>query len=105
MGQLRPGGDTVVMMPGGGSMPSEGQGTQSESQGDGSGQGGDPHQWGNGHDPNVRGDATKLKGQTEDVTAAGADTGQGASASQSIYGAAERGFVGKNYKKVYTDYH
>lgn len=103
MGQLRPGGDTVVMMPGGGSIPGEGQGSQSESESGGGDKGGD--QWGSGHDPNVRGNATKLKGQTEDVTAAGADTGQGASASQSIYGAAERGFVGRGYKKVYTDYH
>jgi len=100
MGQLRPGGDTVVMTPGG-SAP--GPGGQGDSQGGGGDKGGD--EWGSGHDPNVRGDATKLKGQTEDVTAAGADTGQGASASQSIFGAAERGFVGRGYKKVYTDYH
>jgi hypothetical protein len=105
MMELRPGGDTVVMLPGG-SMPSPGPG---ESQGGGADKsgGGDKggEEWGSGHDPNVRGDSTKLKGQTEDVTAAGADTGQGASASQSIYGAAERGFVGRGYKKVYTDYH
>jgi len=28
----------------------------------------------------------------------------GAASSQVIYGAAERGFVGKGYKKVFTDY-
>ena len=33
-----------------------------------------------------------------------ADTGQGAAASQVIYGAAERGFVGRGYKQVFTDY-
>jgi hypothetical protein len=70
----------------------------------GSGEGGDKDSWGTGHDPNVRGDVSGLKGQTEDVTAAGADTGQGAASSQVIYGAAERGFVGKGYKKVFTDY-
>lgn len=60
--------------------------------------------YGNGHDPNLAGNATDLKGKTTDVTAAGADTGQGAAASQVIYGAAERGFVGRGYKQVFTDY-
>jgi hypothetical protein len=101
MGEMRPGGETVVMMTPGGSMP--GPGGQSESEGGGGDKGGNEH--GSGHDPSVRGDPTKLKGQTDDVSAVAADTGQGASASQSIYGAAERGFVGRGYKKVYTDYH
>lgn len=60
--------------------------------------------YGTGHDSNLTGDATDLKGKTTDVTAAGADTGQGAAASQVIYGAAERGFVGRGYKRVFTDY-
>jgi len=60
--------------------------------------------YGTGHDPNVAGNATDLKGKTTDVTAAGADTGQGAASSQVIYGAAERGFVGRGYKQVFTDY-
>jgi len=60
--------------------------------------------YGDGHDPNLTGNATDLKGKTTDVTAAGADTGQGAAASQVIYGAAERGFVGRGYKQVFTDY-
>jgi hypothetical protein len=59
---------------------------------------------GTGHDPNLSGAATDLKGKTVDVTAAGADTGQGAASSQVIYGAAERGFVGRGYKQVFTDY-
>jgi hypothetical protein len=60
--------------------------------------------YGSGHDSNLTGKATDLKGKTTDVTAAGADTGQGAAASQVIYGAAERGFVGRGYKQVFTDY-
>jgi hypothetical protein len=60
--------------------------------------------YGNGHDAKLQGDATDLKGKTTDVTAAGADTGQGAASSQVIYGAAERGFVGRGYKQVFTDY-
>ena len=38
------------------------------------------------------------------MTAAAADTGQGGASTQVIYGAAQRGFVGRGYKKVYTDY-
>ncbi|MEO6602548.1 MAG: hypothetical protein ABIQ16_21880 [Polyangiaceae bacterium] len=60
--------------------------------------------YGNGHDAKLQGAATDLKGKTTDVTAAGADTGQGAASSQVIYGAAERGFVGRGYKQVFTDY-
>lgn len=81
-GQGKPGGDK----PGGGTDPGSSQ------------------SYGSGHDSNLTGDATDLKGKTTDVTAAGADTGQGAAASQVIYGAAERGFVGRGYKQVFTDY-
>jgi hypothetical protein len=42
---------------------------------------------------------------TEDVGAQAADTGQGANRSEVIAGAAERGFVGKGYKQVFTEYH
>ncbi|HEX3773731.1 MAG TPA: hypothetical protein VHV51_04650 [Polyangiaceae bacterium] len=61
-------------------------------------------QAGTGHDPNIAGNATDLKGKTMDVTAAGVDSGQGTASSQVIYGAAERGFVGRGYKQVFTDY-
>jgi hypothetical protein len=99
-GSGRPGEGSALVMGPGGAAPGAGQPGQSP----GGGGGGDPETWGAGHDPNVRGDATRLKGQTQDVTAAAADTGQGAASSQVIYGAAERGFIGRSYKKVYTDY-
>ncbi len=60
--------------------------------------------YGTGHDPNVAGDATALVGKTEDVSAAGVDSGQGAASAEVIYGAAERGFVGRGYQRVFTDY-
>ena len=60
--------------------------------------------YGTGHDDKVAGDATDLKGKTQDVTAAGVDSGQGAASAEVIYGAAERGFVGKGYQQVFTDY-
>jgi hypothetical protein len=38
------------------------------------------------------------------VTAAGIDSGEGPSASSVVHGAAEKGFLGSGYKRVYTDY-
>ncbi|HVU04458.1 MAG TPA: hypothetical protein VHE30_22025 [Polyangiaceae bacterium] len=101
LGRGQPGGPGgLVIGPGGASMPGQG----SESGGPGSGPGGGGEEWGTGHDENVRGDKTALAGKTEDTTAQAVDTGQGDSTSQVIYGAAERGFVGRGYKKVYADY-
>jgi hypothetical protein len=99
LGQGAPGaGDALLLKPGL-SMGSQGQSGGSESGG------GDPgNEAGSGHDPNLRGDASHLKGQTSDVTATAADTGQGQASSTVIYGAAERGFSGRGYKKVFTDY-
>lgn len=87
-----------VPMPG--SAPGAGQEGKSEGEsGDGQGKG-----YGHGHDENLAGDPTKLDGKTQDVTAAGVDSGQGAASAEVIYGAAERGFVGKGYQQVFTDY-
>jgi hypothetical protein len=77
-----PGGDS----PGGGDSPSGG--TEAGSSGS----------------PEVKGAATELDGKTEDVTAAAVDTGQGAASSEVVFGAAERGFSGPRYQKVYTQY-
>jgi len=88
-------------------MPGQGQGQgQGEGKDGQNGQGpGNDKGWGTGHDPNVQGDPTaNLKGQTHDVTAAGIDTGQGTASAEVIFGAAERGFVGKGYKNIYTEY-
>ena len=93
---------------GAGEMPGQGAGQSGSGQGgkdpgSGAGQGGES--WGTGHDPNLKGEEAKgLAGKTKDVTAAAADTGEGSASSQVIYGAAERGFVGRQYKNVYTDY-
>jgi hypothetical protein len=60
--------------------------------------------WGDTHDPNVQGKATNPKMGTQDTEVQGAAS-QGASRSQVILGAAERGFASQGYKKVYTEYH
>jgi DNA polymerase III delta prime subunit len=59
---------------------------------------------GNGTDPNLTGESKRLQGKSQDVTAAGIDSGRGPSASSVVHGAAERGFVGSGYKRVYTEY-
>jgi hypothetical protein len=88
-----------VPMPGSAPAPANGKPGESESPGGSVGQGA-----GHGHDENLVGDPTKLDGKTQDVTAAGVDSGQGTASAEVIYGAAERGFVGKGYQKVFTDY-
>jgi hypothetical protein len=57
------------------------------------------------HDANLTGKRTDLKGGISDVQEQSADTKQGPSNSEVILTAAERGFKGKGYKKVFTDYH
>ncbi len=108
---IGPGGKKILipgMGPGGGQgdMPGAGQG---QGQGSGPGQDGQGpgggKEAGTGHDPNLTGKRTDLKGGTTDVQQQGLDTQQGPSNSQVILSAAERGFKGSGYKKVFTDYH
>jgi hypothetical protein len=89
-----------VPIPGAGKPGAQGQPGQSGS-GSPSAQRED---WGSGTNDALKGDATKLKGQTEDVAAAAVDTGQGSASSEVVYGAAERGFSGHGYRDVYTQY-
>jgi ABC-type transporter Mla subunit MlaD len=113
---LRPGsGEGQIPMPSGGSGK-DGQGLLDKGQGQGQGQG--PGQEGAqpggadrggleagvGHDPNLAGDSSELKGATQDVSAVAVDTGEGEASSEVIMGAAERGFTGRGYRKVYVDY-
>ena len=89
-------------------MLSQGQGQgQGQGQNGGQGQGGtpNPHGWGTGHDGQTQGAATNPKVGTQDTQVAGQDTGQGASRSEVIQGAAERGFASRGYTKVYREYH
>lgn len=60
--------------------------------------------YGTGHDPNLVGRPTDPGLRTLDVAATGADTGQGASRSEVIFDAAERGFGGGAYRRVFTEY-
>ena len=86
-----------------GDMPGAGQG-QGQGQNGGAGEGQPGQGWGTGHDGDIKGDRTDLKGQTSATRAEAQDTGQGPSNSEVILSAAERGFKGGPYKKVYKDY-
>ena len=96
---LGPNGEKILML-------SKGQGgSRQNDPGGGGEQGTADRRWGEGHDPKLQGNASNPKMATEDTQVTGADTGQGASRSQVILGAAERGFASRSYKRVYTEYH
>lgn len=60
---------------------------------------------GHAQGPEVGGEATDRDDlQTRDVSAVAQDTGQGSASSEVIQGAAERGFVGRDYRDVYVAY-
>jgi hypothetical protein len=107
---IGPGGQRVLVMSRSqrpSSSPGQGEGKGQNGPGQdpgGNGQDKGGKSAGHGHDPNIAGRATHPKMGTLDVQAAGIDTGQGASRSEVILGAAERGFKGGAYKKVYTEY-
>lgn len=58
---------------------------------------------GDGHDPDLLGDPTKMSGDTKDESLQGIQ-GKGPSTRETILTAAEKGFSGQSYKKVYTRY-
>jgi len=100
-------GETWVLGPNGEKllMLSRGQGSSGQGDGNTPGEGGKGgKRWGVGHDPNTMGKPTDPKMGTQDTQVQGA-AADGASRSQVILGAAERGFASRGYKKVYTEYH
>jgi hypothetical protein len=94
---LGPGGKPIpVDMPGAGS----GQGDQPGGQG--SGEGGKEFGSGSGGDP--KGESTDIDGKNVDVRAEAVDSGAGPTRAEVILSAADRGFTGKPYQKVYKQY-
>jgi hypothetical protein len=79
-----------------------GQGQQ--GQGQGSGQARPGPGAGTSHDPTKLDDPTDLNGSNRNVRIEGAANDEGPSRSETILSAAERGFVQRGYRKVYTDY-
>jgi hypothetical protein len=97
---LGPGGKKILL-PGG-----QGQDGQGSSQGNG-GEGNQPggEGAGSGRGGEIAGKRSDPKMGTQDVQAQGLETQQGPSNSEVILSAAERGFKGTGYKKVFTQYH
>jgi hypothetical protein len=90
-------GEGTVLLPGlggkqAGNQP--GQGAPGQPGGDGVG---------NQHDPNLLGSSTQLDGKRRLTKVTGKE-GAGPTRSETILGAAERGFASAPYRKVYKDY-
>lgn len=86
-------------------MPGAGQPGAGQPGGQPGGDGKQPGPgWGVGHDPKMLGKKTANKVGTTDIQVAGQDAGKGPKRSEVILGAADKGFVVKGYKKVYTEY-
>jgi hypothetical protein len=107
---LGPNGEKILMLSqsqssSGGQGSGQGSGQGGEQNGGEGGEGQGSHRWGTGHDEHLQGGATASKGGTEETQVEGQDTGQGATRSEVIQGAAERGFASRGYTKVYREYH
>lgn len=101
---LGQGGDQTVILPGLGGQGAgqRGQGQQGQGQdGPGGGKGGDGA--GTQHDPNLQGDPTQITGNRKLTKVTGKE-GAGPTRSETILGAAEKGFATSSYRRVYGDY-
>ena len=78
------------------------QNGQNGQNGQGSGNGG--NDWGVGHDDNLTGDPTQKSGNDKDQDLQGQSSGDGGSTRETILAAAQKGFAGVGYKKVYANY-
>jgi len=94
---LGPGGKPIPM-----DMPGSGSGDGNQPGGSGSGKGGKEYGSGSGGDP--EGEATDIAGKNVDVRAEAVDSGAGPTRAEVILSAADRGFTGKPYQKVYKQY-
>ena len=93
------GQSTIVVMPG-----QSGQSGQSgQKPGGQSGQNPADNRPGTGHDPNFLGDVTQIESKRK-LTRVYGKEGTGPTRSQTIQGAAEKGFATTSYRKVYGDY-
>ncbi len=87
-----------------GGKQGQGKGQGKENGGDGKEPGGPSDIYGDGHDPNLVGDATGKSGNTTDESVSGVHGKKGPSRRESILSAAQKGFASTQYKNVYTDY-
>lgn len=88
--------------------PGQGQGKgkgKGQGQGQGKGQGNQPggKEYGDGTDPNLMGDPTKMSGNTKDESLQGV-RGKGPSTRETILTSAQKGFASRSYEDVYVKY-
>ncbi|HMU39496.1 MAG TPA: hypothetical protein PKE31_10820 [Pseudomonadota bacterium] len=105
-GDGQDGQSTLVLMPGSTSNGGQGQGQgQGTPQGPGKGDPSSPSNSkpGTQHDPNFLGDVTQIESKRH-LTRVYGKEGTGPTRSQTIQGAAEKGFATASYRKVYGDY-
>ncbi|MDB4964021.1 MAG: hypothetical protein JWP01_4020 [Myxococcales bacterium] len=95
-------GSGQAWKPGQGQPGGQGQGQGQQPGGQGNQPGGD--QWGTGTDSNLTGDSTAKTGNTKDQDIQGQQGTKGTSRRETILAAAQKGFAGVGYKKVYADY-
>jgi hypothetical protein len=98
-------GSGQAWKPGQGQPGGQGQG-QKPGEGQPGGQGDQPggKEWGTGHDDNLTGDPTAKSGNQKDQDLQGQQGSKGSSRRETILAAAQKGFAGVGYKKVYADY-
>jgi len=80
---------------GAGQQQGQQQGGGSASEGPGAGV---------GHDPTTLDDPTQLRSDRQNVRVEGEQNDEGPSRSEVILSAADRGFVTRGYRRVFTDY-
>lgn len=84
--------------------PGQGQGERGLGQKSGQGQDNASPTWGDEHDEDLVGDPTAMSGNTKDEDLQGTTGQQGGSTRETILAAAQKGFAGVGYKKVYANY-
>jgi hypothetical protein len=89
-------------------QPGQGQQGQGQGQGQNGGQGDQPNgpsdTYGDGHDPNLVGDATPTSGNTTDESVSGVHGRKGPSKRETILAAAQKGYASTAYREVYAKY-
>ncbi len=99
-------GNDPVLIPGLGMGPGQGQKNGGQGQNPGPGSSGNQpggERPGTQHDPNLTGDVTQIDSKRR-LTRVYGKEGAGPTRSETILGAAEKGFASQPYRKVYGDY-
>jgi hypothetical protein len=103
LGEKGQGDGTVILPLPMGPGPGGQGGKEPGQDGKGPGQGDPGDGIGDQHDPNLKGDPSRLAAKLKDSRVSGKQ-GAGPSRSETIQGSAEKGFASRGYRRVYGDY-